>query len=87
MCLGVPGLLVERQDQGDGLEAGLVEFAGVRRLVCLACVPEAAPGDYVIVHAGIAISRLDAAEATKVLAYLQASGDDDGWAGPAGGAP
>jgi hydrogenase expression/formation protein HypC len=51
--------------------AALVEFAGVRRQVSLACVPEAIKGDYVLVHAGVAISRINAAEAAKVLATLE----------------
>jgi hydrogenase expression/formation protein HypC len=81
MCLGVPGLVIERQEPADGLATGLVEFAGVRRRVCLECVPEAVPGDYVIVHAGIAISRVDPDEARKVFEYLRESGEDDGWGG------
>ena len=57
----------------------VVEFAGVRRKVCVACVPESRPGDYVIVHAGIAISRFDADEAERTLAYLEELGEADGW--------
>lgn len=89
MCLGVPGLVVERQNLGDGLANAVVEFAGVRRSVCLACVPEAEPGDYVIVHAGIAISRIDPVEAQRVFAYLAEIAEDDGWntAPAAGGGP
>jgi hydrogenase expression/formation protein HypC len=48
-----------------------VEFCGIRRRVSLACVPEAGPGDYVLVHAGVAISRINAAEAAKVLQTLE----------------
>jgi hydrogenase expression/formation protein HypC len=47
-----------------------VEFAGVRRKVAMDCVPEAEPGDYVLVHAGIAISRIDQEEAEQVLQTL-----------------
>ena len=79
MCLGIPGLVVERQESGDELASAVVEFAGIRRRVCLACVPEAGAGDYVIVHAGIAISRIDPAEAGRVFAFLEESGDRDGW--------
>lgn len=81
MCLGIPGLVVERQesDSGDELATAVVEFAGVRRKVCIACVPESRPGDYVIVHAGIAISRIDPVEAERVFAFLGESGDRDGW--------
>jgi hydrogenase expression/formation protein HypC len=81
MCLGVPGRLVELLPDLDGLARGVVEFAGLRRQVCLACVPDAAVGDHVIVHAGLAISRLDASEAERLLAHLremqQLEGDDE----------
>lgn len=79
MCLGVPGLVVERPEPADELAFCLVEFAGIRRKVCLACVPEALPGDYVIVHAGIAISRIDPTEARRVFAYLNEIDERDGW--------
>ena len=81
MCLGIPGLVVERHesDSDDELATAVVEFAGVRRKVCIACVPESRPGDYVIVHAGIAISRIDPVEAGRVFAFLEESGDRDGW--------
>ncbi|MGL4554025.1 MAG: HypC/HybG/HupF family hydrogenase formation chaperone [Gemmataceae bacterium] len=75
MCLGVPGRVVERTADVDGLEYGLVEFDGLRRPVCLACVPDAGPGDYVVVHAGLAISRLDEAEAGRLLEALRAIGE------------
>lgn len=71
MCLGVPGKLIERLPDVDGLARGVVELAGLRRSVCLACVPDAAIGDHVIVHAGLAISRLDADEAERLLAHLR----------------
>jgi hydrogenase expression/formation protein HypC len=79
MCLGVPGLVVERLKSADELDWAVVEFAGVRRKVCIACVPESRPGDYVLVHAGIAISRIDPDEAARVFAYLEDSGDRDDW--------
>ena len=79
MCLGIPGLVVERLDGPADLGRAVVEFGGVRRVVCIACVPEVQPGDYVIVHAGLAISRVDGDEAARVLAELEAMGDEDGW--------
>ena len=79
MCLGVPGLVLERQEVGDELPWAVVEFAGLRRKVCIACVPESQPGDYVLVHAGIAISRIDPDEAGRVFAFLRESGERDGW--------
>ena len=77
MCLGVPGEVVERESPDDELAHGLVEFAGVRRRVCLACVPEARVGDFVIVHAGVAISTLDAAEAGRLFEYLREFASDE----------
>ncbi|MCS7045885.1 MAG: HypC/HybG/HupF family hydrogenase formation chaperone [Gemmataceae bacterium] len=82
MCLGIPGQLIERDATADELSSGLVEFGGVRRRVCLACVPEVQPGDYVIVHAGIAISRLEPEEAQRLLAYLKEIDDGEGWSQP-----
>jgi hydrogenase expression/formation protein HypC len=53
---------------------GKVDFGGITREICLAYVPEADVGDYVIVHAGFAISRVDEAEAQETLALLVESG-------------
>jgi len=75
MCLGVPGRLSEWLDRDPLLARGWVEFGGIRREIHLACVPEAEVGDYVVVHAGIAISRLDADEAERLLAELRRAGE------------
>ena len=64
----------------DGLDYAVVEFGGLRRRVCVSCVPDAVPGDYVIIHAGVAISRLDAPQADRLLQELRTLGDMDGWA-------
>ncbi|QIS11347.1 MULTISPECIES: HypC/HybG/HupF family hydrogenase formation chaperone [Nocardia] len=74
MCLGVPGRIVAVTDESP-LRMGTVDFDGIRRPVCLAYVPEAALGDYVIVHVGFAISRVDEVEAAKTLAVLRAIPD------------
>jgi hydrogenase expression/formation protein HypC len=74
MCLGVPGRVVAISD-GAGLSMGTVDFGGVVREVCLAYVPEARVGDYVIVHVGFAISLVDEAEAQRTLEILGAMGD------------
>ena len=71
MCLAIPGKVVELLDAEPPFTAAVVEFGGVRRQVSLACVPEASNGVYVLVHAGVAISRINAAEAAKVLAALE----------------
>jgi hydrogenase expression/formation protein HypC len=71
MCLGIPGRLVTMRDD-DGVPTGVVDFGGVRREVCLAFVADqVVPGDYVIVHVGFAISRVDEAEAHRTLALLR----------------
>lgn len=77
MCLAVPGLVAEITDAEPPFTSALVEFGGVRRQVSLACVPDAVPGDYVLVHAGVAISRINAAEAARVLAALEQLDLDD----------
>jgi hydrogenase expression/formation protein HypC len=72
MCLGVPG---EIKSITDGvLRTGRVAFGGVMKEVCLAYVPEAHVGDFVIVHAGFAITRLDAERAERVFSYLDELG-------------
>lgn len=71
MCLGVPGQLLSITAGEGGLPMGRVSFAGVVKEVCLAYVPEVEVGDYVIVHVGFAISRVDEAEAMQVFEYLR----------------
>jgi hydrogenase expression/formation protein HypC len=71
MCLGIPGKILEIHDD-RGLPMGLVDFGGIRREACLAYVrDDVAPGDYVIVHVGFAISRVDEAEARRTYQALQ----------------
>jgi hydrogenase expression/formation protein HypC len=70
MCLAVPGRIV-RIIEIQGLRMGDVDFGGVIRRVCLAYVPEAAAGDYAVVHAGFAISTLDRREAERTLELIQ----------------
>jgi hydrogenase expression/formation protein HypC len=74
MCLGIPGKVIEIRDDG-GLAMGKVDFGGVRKEACLAYIPEIQLGDYVIVHVGFAISRLDEEEALKTLEILATMGD------------
>lgn len=79
MCLGVPGKVVEWLDHDPLAGSALVEFDGVRRVCQMACVPEASEGDYVIVHAGVAICSVDADEAQRVFELLDKLQDDEGW--------
>jgi hydrogenase expression/formation protein HypC len=70
MCLGIPGKILSIQPDAPGAPMGKVSFSGVARDVCLAYVPEAVVGDYVIVHAGFALSRMDEEEAQQVFTLL-----------------
>jgi hydrogenase expression/formation protein HypC len=70
MCLGIPGKLIEIHEQ-NGLSMGKVEFGGILKEVCLAYTPEAQVGDYVLVHVGFAISRIDEAEAKETMEYVK----------------
>ena len=71
MCLGIPGRIVDRRDDA-GLPVGTVDFGGVRREVCLAYVAdEAEVGDYVVVHVGFAISKVDEEEARRTFEVLR----------------
>jgi hydrogenase expression/formation protein HypC len=69
MCLGIPGRLIDTWYEHD-VRMGKVEFGGVSKRVCLEHVPEAAPGDYVLVHVGFALTRLDEEEAKRVFELL-----------------
>jgi len=73
MCLGIPGRITEVHDEA-GLAMGTVDFGGVRKAACLAYLPDAGLGDYVIVHVGFAISKVDEAEARKTLEILGTMG-------------
>lgn len=68
MCLAIPGEVKRWIERESPFCQAEVEFAGIRRLCNLSCVPEAEVGDFVIVHAGVAISIVDTAEVAKVLA-------------------
>ena len=71
MCLAVPGKIVEILEEDDLMRTGKVSFGGILKEVNLAFVPDAVPGEYVIVHVGFAISKVDEEEARQVFSYLQ----------------
>ncbi|MCL2523972.1 MAG: HypC/HybG/HupF family hydrogenase formation chaperone [Betaproteobacteria bacterium] len=74
MCLAIPAQVVELRDG----EMAVVDLAGVRKEISLALVEDVAPGDYVIVHVGYALNKLDADEAARTLALfaqLEAGGE------------
>ena len=72
VCLALPGRIVERFERGGGLPFARVEFGAVASEVCLAYTPDAQPGDYVIVHVGFAIQRLDERAARRTLELIEA---------------
>lgn len=75
MCLGVPGQIQSLTPDPLGLTMGKVSFGGVQREVCLAYVPEAQVGDWVLVHVGFALSVLDEEEAREIFETLQRMGE------------
>lgn len=77
MCLAVPGKILSVAGEDPLTRTGRVSFGGIVKDVNLAYVPEAAVGDYVIVHVGFAISLLDEAEANRVFEYLRQMEDLD----------
>lgn len=81
MCLAVPGKLLTKTTAG-GLSTGQVQFGGISREVCLDFVPEANVGDYVLVHVGFAITRVDEEEAQRSLELLEEMGALAGELGP-----
>jgi hydrogenase expression/formation protein HypC len=70
MCLAIPGKVLESYDQG-GMRMAKVQFGGIVREACLAYVPETQVGDYVLVHVGFAISRVDEDEAQRTYELLK----------------
>ncbi len=73
MCLAVPGRILDAEER-DGSRIGRVQFGGITRQAYLNFVPEAQPGDYVMVHVGFAISRVDREEAERTYQMLQSLG-------------
>jgi len=79
MCLGIPGQIIELIDPEQLLAT--VDVAGIKRPVNITCIvdehhpPESCLGDWVLVHVGFAMSRIDAAEAARTLAILDELGE------------
>jgi hydrogenase expression/formation protein HypC len=76
MCLAIPGKIVSITAQLDQtFRYGKVSFGGIMKEVNLCMVPDAAVGEYVLVHVGVAISRVDEEEANKTFSYLKEMGE------------
>ena len=71
MCLAIPGRIVEMYTE-QGLQMGKLDFGGTIRKCCLEYIPNAVVGDYALVHVGFALSIIDAAEAARTYALLEA---------------
>ena len=85
MCLGIPGELIEVRE-ANGIRFGRVRFAGITRDVCLECQPDAGVGDFVLVHVGFAIAKIDRDEAARTWKVLEELGQLDDLVAD-GGAP
>jgi len=75
MCLAIPGKIESISSNDPLLRMGRINFGGIVKEASLAYVPEAAIGDYVIVHVGFALSRMDEEEARKIFDYVKAMED------------
>ncbi len=70
MCLAIPGRIVSIEGADPAFRNGNVDFCGVRRRVNLAFTPDVVPGDFVLVHVGFALTRIDEEEAARTYQYL-----------------
>ncbi len=80
MCLAIPGKVIEIQRDPQGVRIGKTNFGGIVKQVCLEYTPEVECGDYVLVHVGFALSKVDPAEAERTyqaLAELKQLGELD----------
>jgi len=80
MCLAIPGKLLEITDDGHGMRMGRANFGGIVKQVCLEYTPDVTTGDYVLVHVGFALSKVNEEEAARtyqLLAEMQQLGELD----------
>jgi hydrogenase expression/formation protein HypC len=75
MCLAIPGKVLSISGDDPLTRMGRIDFSGVVKQASLAYVPDVVVGDYVIVHVGFALSKVDEAEAQKVFEYLKQMGE------------
>ena len=73
MCLGIPGEIIALREE-NGVTVGKVKFGGVTRDVCMQCIPDVAVGEYVLVHVGFAIAKVDREEAARAYETLRELG-------------
>lgn len=71
MCLAIPGKVIEISEDPQGVRMGKAAFGGIVKQVCLQYTPEVIRGDYVLVHAGFALSKVDEEEAARTYKALE----------------
>ena len=71
MCLAIPGKVLDIIDDGHGVRMGRANFGGIVKQVCLEYTPEVVAGDYVLVHVGFALSKVDEDEAARTYQLLE----------------
>ncbi len=86
MCLAIPGKLLSMATDANGVLMGKANFGGIVKEVCLQYTPDAVPGEYVLVHVGFALGKVDEAEAARTFQLLEEMGQLEEL-DPPGGAP
>ena len=71
MCLAIPGRLIEVSEDAHGVRMGKANFGGIVKQICLEYTPEANAGDYVLVHVGFALGKVDEDEAARTYKLLE----------------
>jgi hydrogenase expression/formation protein HypC len=71
MCLAIPGKLIEISENAEGVRMGKANFGGIVKQICLEYTPDVIMGDYVLVHVGFALSRVDEGEAARTYKLLE----------------
>jgi len=71
MCLAIPGKIIEISENPEGVRMGKANFGGIVKQVCLEYTPEVNLGDYVLVHVGFALSKVDEDVAAETYAMLE----------------
>jgi hydrogenase expression/formation protein HypC len=71
MCLAIPGKVIDIEEDAHGVKMARANFGGIVKQVCLEYTPEIKPGDYVLVHVGFALGKVDEAEAARTYKLLE----------------
>jgi hydrogenase expression/formation protein HypC len=77
MCLAIPGKVLSVTEDEFGVKMARAQFGGIVKTVCLEYTPDAAPGDYILVHVGFALGKVDEEQARRTYAALEELGQLD----------